>query len=229
VVKSRTPLDKGGDPSNAGKSPDWTLFKLDATGSAGAITAGLTNEVAHSGAQSLYVDFNHVSSPQSLVLVSNFIPVASGTDYQFAMWGRTDDKDLINSEGRSAYLKIEVDYFAKDANESVGDPFYKVQPLPGSKDHDPFFRPDGWSCFTAVSTTPPDAVFAQVTWRWETGTDPGEINGIMYFDDATMAGPPAPNPAMTPFPVEMPNPDASPTPAASPAASPSASPRPAGQ
>jgi len=217
AVQGRNPMDKGGDPSAAGAG--WVSFRLEATGTSGALTAGLTSAVAHTGKQSLYVDFDHVASYQSLVLTSGFIPVVSGSDYQIGIWGLTDAKKLINSEGRSAYLKLEVDYFAKDASQSVGDPYLKVQPLPGSRDHDPFFTPDQWNIFVATTTAPPDAVFAQVTWRWETGTDPGEVNGIMYFDDATMTGPPAPDPDLTPSPVELPTatPDTSASPAPSPA------------
>jgi len=178
-------------------------MKFQMTGTNGSVTGGLTNEVAHEGKQSFFIRFDHVNGPyQSATLISNFIPVASGTEYQVGIWGRTDAKDLIDSAGRSAYLKLQVDYYAKDANESVGETYYAVQPLPGSKDHDPFFVPDSWKAFYVKLTTPPDAVFAQVTWRWETGSDPGEINGIMYFDDAGIVGPDAPIPNLTPSPVQ---------------------------
>jgi hypothetical protein len=213
AVQGRTPKDLGGDPTNGGKGPGWIGFAFDTTGTSASITGGLTNEVARSGTQSLFIDFNHVTeSYQSATLTSNFIPVVSGTDYVVGIWGRTDAKDLIDSEGRSAYLKLEVDFFAKDANTSVGDPVYAVQPLPGSKDHDPVFTPTGWYRFVKGFTTPPGAVFAQIIWRWETGGDPGEINGIMYFDDAEMTGPANANPNLTPAPVEEP--------ASAPAASP---------
>jgi len=203
VVTGRTQVDQGADPSNHGKGPGWILMQIQQTGSSGKVTAGLTNEVARTGKQSLWVRFDHVNGAyQSAVLISNFMPVTSGTDYQIGIWGRTDAKDMIDSKGRSAYLKLQVDYFARDANQSVGETFFAVQPLPGSKDHDPFFKPDGWKRFYLRVTTPPDAVFAQITWRWETGSDPGEINGIMYFDDAEMIGPEPPVPNMTPAPVQ---------------------------
>jgi len=212
-VKGRTTLDQGGDPTNVAKDPAWITFRFENSGTTGIITGGLTNEVARNGKQSLYIDFNHVDQPyQSAILISNFIPVVSGTTYQVGIWGRTDARDLIDSEGRSAYLKLEVDFFAKDAFQSVGEPLLRVQPLPGSKDHDPYFKPDSWNRFYVKLTTPPGAVFAQITWRWETGGDPGEINGIMYFDDATMDGPPNPIPDLTPSPVQQSTPAASASP-----------------
>jgi len=203
VVNGRMPKELGGNPANGGAGAGWIAFKFRATGTNGKVTGGLTNEVACSGKQSLYIQFDHVGAAyQSASLVSNFIPVASGTEYLVGIWGRTDARDLIDSQGRSAYLKLEVDYFAKDANESVGESFYAVRPVPGTKDHDPYFKPDSWNRFFVKLTTPPEAVFAQITWRWETGSDPGEINGIMYFDDAAMIGPAAPVPNLTPAPVQ---------------------------
>jgi hypothetical protein len=125
-------------------------------------------------------------------------------------------------------MKLEVDFFAKDANESVGEPFYDVQPLPGSKEHDAFFKPDSWMRSATRFRTPPGAVFAQITWRWEAGSDPGEINGIMYFDDAALTGPANPVPDLTPSPIqeETPAPEAAASPGqeGTPAADASASP-----
>jgi hypothetical protein len=215
AVHGRMLKDHGGDPTNNGRGPGWISFIFQTSGTGGGLTGGLTNEVAHSGAQSLFIDFNHVSSAdQSATLVSNFFPVVSGSGYEVGIWGRTDAKDLVDPQGRSAYLKLEIDYFAKDANTSVGEPFYAVQPLPGSKNHDPFFKPDSWNRFFVKVTTPPGAVFAQITWRWETESDSGEINGIMFFDDAEMTGPANPVPNLTPSPVEEPAPEPSASPAA---------------
>jgi hypothetical protein len=206
LVKGRTAADQGGDPTNAGRGPEWIVFKFDpeSTGSSGSITGGLTNEIAHDGQQSLFIDFNHVASPyQSATLISNFIPIVSGSAYQVAIWGRTDANAPIAPDSRPAYLKLEVDFFAADANESVGDPFYSVVPISVAKDREPLFKPDGWNCFYANVTAPAGAVFAQLTWRWESaGSDPGEINGVMFFDDISMKGAPNPVPNLTPVPVQ---------------------------
>jgi hypothetical protein len=214
-VKGRTPKDQGGDPSNNGKGPGWIAFKFQTTGTNGSVTGGLTDEVARNGKQSLFINFDHVDKAfQAAILISNFIPVVSGTEYAVGIWGRTDAKELIDSEGRSAYLKLEVDYFAKDGNESVGEPTYSVQPIPGSKGRDAYFTPDRWNRFYVKLTPPPGAIFAQVIWRWETGSDPGEINGVMFFDDAMMLGPAVATPNLTPSPVqeESPAPNASASP-----------------
>lgn len=216
VVTGRTPRDQGGDPSNNGRGPGWISFRYQTTGAGLQVVGGLTNEVNHTGGQSLYIRFNHADRPfQSVLLVSNFIPVIPGTDYKVGIWGRTDAKDPINTDGRSAYLKLEVDYFAADGFTSIGEPRYEVQPIPGSKDHAAFFRPDAWAPYFVKVTPPPGAVFAQVIWRWETGSDPGQVTGISYWDDAAFLGPPAPNPTLTPVPGpdDTPAPDASASPA----------------
>ena len=217
TVKGRAPKEHGGDPSNGGKGPQWIGFSFQNTGTNGVVTGGLTDEVARTGTQSLFIHFDHVAGAyQAAILTSNLIPVVSGTDYDISVWGRTDAKDLIDSNGRSAYLKLQVDYFAKDGNESVGETAYAVQPLPGSKEHEPYFKPDAWNIFYKKVTTPPDAVFAQITLRWETGSDPGETNGVMYFDDVTMSGPSPADPNLTPAAVQDQTPGTSGTAAATP-------------
>jgi len=208
AVSGRTLVAQGGDPTNGGRGPVWIAFEFApaAAGTNGAITAGLTNEVAHGGKQSLFIDFDHVKTPgQSATLTSNFIPVVSGSEYQLLVWGRTDKKDLITADGRPAYMKPEVDFFAADANTSVGTPFYTVLPIPGISGRDPFFVPDKWNRFSATVAVPRGSVFAQIVWRWQTeGNEPGEINGIMYFDDLSLVGAPNANPNLTPVPVKMP-------------------------
>jgi hypothetical protein len=215
VVNGRTVKEHGGDPVTHGRGPGWISFMFQTSGTNGGLTGGVTNEVAHGGAQSLFIDFDHVNGPDQLAtLISNFFPVVSGSDYEVGIWGRTDAKDLVDPQGRPAYLKLEIDYFAKDANTSVGEPFYAVQPLPGSKNHDPFFKPDSWNRFYVKVSSPPGAVFAQITWRWESESGPGEINGVMFFDDAEMTGPANAVPNLTPSPVEEPTPEPSASPAA---------------
>jgi hypothetical protein len=205
-VTGRTVKDKGGDPSNQGRGPEWVSFQI--SGTSGRLSAGLTDEVARFGKQSFFVTFDHVTTPfEAATLISNFIPVVSGTAYDVGIWGRTDPKALLDPKGRLAYLKIEVDYFAKDASESVGEPYQAVLPLPASKRHEPVFKSDGWTPFHVNLDTPPDAVFSQITLRWETASNDGETNGTIFFDDATMAGPAPANPNMTPAPVEEPSPE----------------------
>ena len=213
VVTGRTPAPQG-DPAKHRDHQPWLFLKLPPQKDSG-VSAGVTNEVAHSGTQAFFIQFEHVARPyQGVTLVSNFIPVVSGTQYEVGLWGRTDARDLMTSKGRTAYLKLQVDYFAADAAESVGETAYRVQPIPGGKDHPPFFVPDHWTWWAVKLDTPPGAVFAQITWRWETGSDAGEFNGIIYFDDAAVLGPQVANPDMTPAPVQedTPAPDASPTP-----------------
>ncbi len=219
---------KGRTLKDAGRRPDprWqrSLGRLQVPARRGKVTGGLTNEVARSGTQSLFIDFNHVTeSYQSATLISNFIPMASGTDYEVGIWGRTDAKDLIDSEGRSAYLKLEVDFFAEDANASVGDPFY--QSSAARQQGPPPLHPGRWYRFVTTLATPPGAVFAQIIWRWETGGDSGDKatrhrRGQRHHllrrrrDDR----PPCPGPNLTPAPVQ--EDDSSPPPPLGPAIGP---------
>jgi hypothetical protein len=214
TVTARTLAGQGGDVSHGGRGPGWTT--LQTSGTASGISIGVTNEVAHKGQQSLFVHFDHVAiADPGITLVSNFIPVVSGTAYHAGIWGRMDPKAPLDPQGRLAYMKVEIDFFARDANTSVGEPVYSVQPLPGSKNHNAYYTTDSWKYFHALAVAPAGAVFAQVTWQWETESDQGETNGVMFFDDAEFSGPPNPIPDLTPAPVEEPTPDASasPTPA----------------
>lgn len=211
AVTGRTLFVKGGDVSHNGRGPGW--ITLQTSGTASGITTGVTDESAHTGRQSIFIHFNHVAAADTgIKLVSNFIPIVSGTGYDVGIWGRMDSKGPLDPQGRLAYMKAEIDFFAKDANTSVGDPVYSVQPLPGSKNHDAFYTTDGWKYFHVPVTTPAGAVFAQVTWSWETEADQGETNGVMFFDDAEFSGPANPVPDLTPVPVEEPTPDASASP-----------------
>ncbi len=122
VVNGRTTAEQGGDPSAVSKNQGWIGFRFENSGTGGAISGGLTDEIARSGKQSLFIKFDHVNKAyQSATLVSNFVPVVSGTEYQVGIWGRTDVKDLIDSEGRSAYLKLEVDFFAGTPSRQWGN------------------------------------------------------------------------------------------------------------
>lgn len=70
----------------------------------------------------------------------------------------------------------------------TGEPVWRLQPLPGSKNRPPFFRSGRWTEFFVDVKSPADAAFIKVTWYWETPPDAGETNGVMYFDDATVEG-----------------------------------------
>ena len=226
AVTGRTSSDKGGDPSNGGIGPAWVGLELRNSGTGGKVVAGLTGEIAHDGKQSFYVDFQHITDVgHSVILTSNMVVVKPAIPYQVNIWGHTDAKNQISADGRSAYLKLQVDFY-NAAVESVGDSIYAVQPLPGSREHDPYFKPGEWANFHVHFITPDGAATAQLTYRWETGSDEGVTNGIMYFDDVSMAElPPEATPTPTPMPSAMrtPLPDVTPEPSPDASGSPKAS------
>lgn len=207
-VTARSPIAKGGDLSHGGKGPFWVGFHDRAEDkSGGPLTAGLTNEQAHGGAQSIYIEFAHVKQPyQAAVLQSRLFPVVPGGDYRVGIWGRLDAQNSIKLGGRTAYIKVQIDFFSKDGSEPVGETVYAVYPIPGSKNRPALFTTDKWSLFSSQAGAPPDAGFAQVTWQWETSSEQGETNGVIYFDDASFAGPPPADPNAKPvgYQLEMP-------------------------
>ncbi|MEI8341713.1 MAG: hypothetical protein WCH43_09295 [Verrucomicrobiota bacterium] len=223
VVKTRTPKEAEGDPVNGGIKSLWQIFNVTPSTDDGKVTAGLTNEIAHTGSQSFFVKFDNVPrSYQNAVLQTVPIAVVPGSPYAFKLWGRVDKKNPLTLGDRPAYLKIQIEFFAEDGTTPAGDPEYRIQPIPGSKNRDPIFTADKWNEFSTDITTPVDAAFMVLNLMFETGSAPGKTNGLIYFDDLSISGEfsnrklPKPKPEETeePAPVAEPTPAAATTPAA---------------
>jgi len=60
--------------------------------------------------------------------------------------------------------------------------------MPGSRDRPPFFVSKEWREYYADMQTPEDAGYLKITWSWTSPPEAGEINGVMFFDDATLIG-----------------------------------------
>jgi len=215
ALTERTARDKGGDPSNGNKGPTWTAFlftpnETDLIGTAnakptGQFTAGLTNEIAHSGKQSFFIEYNHASEPGlGAMLQSRLIPIAPRQSYRASIWGRLDEKNpILGGVGkRLPYLKLEVEFYSQNGVQSVGNAVFNVQPIPGTPTRPPFFTADKWREFVTDFRTPDGAIFARLTWQWEAGSSKGEINGVAFFDDASLTGPAAPDPNATPASIK---------------------------
>jgi hypothetical protein len=203
-VTKRKSIADGGDISKA--SSEWVRFvdKSDAEG--GRIILGLTNEIARTGRQSIFVQFDNVTKPGAVAtLSSELVSIRPGQTYHVAIWGRVDREDPVALDQRLPYLKLRVDWFAappkegdeEDTNptgapEQAGEVEYRVQPLPGSKKRKPIFTAAKWTEFYADLKAPADAATMKVTWTWETPPQEGATNGVMYFDDAVVEGEPGP-------------------------------------
>jgi hypothetical protein len=207
VVKARTPNESGGNPVNGGVQSLWQSFNIISNPAGGVLSAGLTNEIARTGTQSFFLKFDNVSlSYQCGILIAMPVPVMPSSPYRVSLWGRLDKTNPLILGDRQSYLRIQIEYFAADGETPVGDPEYKIQPLPGSKNRDPLFTADKWNEFFMDITTPADAAFIGLSLKVETGPNPGKTNGIIYFDDFSIRGEPSPLKIPKPKPEETPEP-----------------------
>lgn len=254
-VQTRLPKLKGGN-FLLFTSDEWMDFHGEPDSSHGSLVIGLTNEVSRTGRQSMYVEFNKLNKQRAeAMMVSQLIPIKADKPYRVGLWGRMDKKQALTLDQPLPLLRLQIDFFQADGETQTGDQVFRVQPMPGSRDRAAFFVSQEWREYYADMQTPDDAGFIKITWSWTSPPEPGEINGVMFFDDATLLGEkvevpeepeptpegtpavPAPAPAVPPptDPVRSPvappalfEPKATPAPAASPApkAAPPATPAP---
>lgn len=205
-VKARTPLAQGGTPMLGPKS-DWVLFvhpKADAE--KGAVIGGITNELARTGKQSLFIEFDKFKAKVSgVTLASGLISIQPGKPYHVAIWGRLNKKKPLTIDQRICYLKLLVEFYTADKETQTGSPVFKAQPMPDSRNRPetrpPMFSAARWSEFFVNVNSPEDAAFIKITWKWESTTEDGETTGVIYFDDASLEGEKGPEP---PEPEEEP-------------------------
>jgi hypothetical protein len=203
-VIRRKSIAEGGDISKA--SSEWVRFidKRDADG--GRIILGLTNEIARTGRQCVFVHFDNVTKPLATAMLSSeLISILPGKTYHVSIWGRVDRENPVALDQRLPYIKLRVDWFQAPpkegeedetnptgAPEQTGEVEYRVQPMPGSKNRRPLFTAARWTEFYADLKAPDDAATMKVTWTWETPPQEGATNGVIYFDDANVDGAPGP-------------------------------------
>ena len=188
-VTARTRTEKGGDPSLSGEHGLFASFTHRVGNKDGTITAGLTNEIARSGTQSIYIDVDKLSSRyEGAAIQSNPIPILPSHTYKTSIWGKMDSKKPFVIQNRPLYLKLQIDFFSADKLTQTGETVYLIQPIPGTKNREAFFDDKKWTEFGTEFSTPEDALFIVVTWHWDTGSEPGETSGLIYFDDFTVRG-----------------------------------------
>jgi hypothetical protein len=173
-VEGRTPKAKGGDPSNGGNGPVWVGFDHKADDAGGKLVAGLTNEIARTGKQSLFIEFDNLDAKYKFATMQSApIPIAPSGVYRVSIWGRLDAANPLKPAGQFVTVKVQIDFFKADKQT-------------------PLFTENKWGEFWTEATAPAEAAFMVVTWRWQSGGDSGSINGVIYFDDASVRGPAAP-------------------------------------
>jgi hypothetical protein len=183
-VSARATIQDGGDPTNGGSGPGWSKIRPKKADSLGEIVLGLTNEVAHSGKQSLFVEFNHfLGGANGAALVSEMLPVQPGQDYLFSIWNRLDANSPVTTSG-TAILKINIGYFTSDATPVAGKSLNTYAPLaPGRGNAE--LSAQEWSVIERKAPTPADAAFARITLIWQ--SDAAEVTGTVFFDDVALA------------------------------------------
>lgn len=189
-VKTLTNERDGANPSIAPEgATTWTHFLApgnppDKAG--GELVVGMTNQFAHSGKQSIFVDFKEVTAQRRSFLVTDLVPVKPGHLYRVALWGRIDAKRPLSLDQRRPLMKMDFDYFTVDPETQCEQSDHGTQIIPGSLDRMMFFSTK-WTEYYRLVRAPKDAAFMKVTFRWETDKAPGATDGVIYFDDASIA------------------------------------------
>jgi hypothetical protein len=110
--------------------------------------------------------------------------------YRISMWGKLDKQKPLKPGPRTTYLKLQTDFFKNDSSITpVGEPIYRIQPIPGSKNRDPIFNAEKWNEFFVEIESPKEAALMVITLKFETGSDEGKCDGAIYFDDFAIDGP----------------------------------------
>jgi hypothetical protein len=189
AVKEKTDTRKSGSPVFATEGETiWTQFQVfsKAKENEGLAVVGLTNEIARTGKQSIFVDFQKLKTKQyRSFLMTDIFSVKPANTYRVAIWGRTDKKRPLTLDQRRPYMQVEAEFFGVDAEEQVGEVETRTQMIPGSLNR-LLFTSNKWGQYVTNFKTPRNAAFMKVTFRWDTGREDGETDGAIYFDDASV-------------------------------------------
>ena len=178
-TQGRTLLSEGGNPADASNNPLWKKAGDSAKFTeGGTVVLGLTDEVARSGKQSLFVSFDNVTTKyRGATIASSLIPVQAGGVYRLSLWMRGSEakpiKDGVN-------VKATIIFLQDDESTEIGKTAY----LDGNV---AAFPPGGWSEFSKKITAPELAAFAQVSWSWHALPAEPPANGEVFVDDFSFA------------------------------------------
>ena len=213
-VEARTDARKGGSPIGAeADATSWAHFQSMDPG--GKVSVGVTNEIARTGRQSIFVQFDKAGATAGAFLMTELLPVKAEEKYRVSLWGRVDRKRPLTLDQGRPYMQLEVEFYAADQATQIGDAQYRTQMIPGMADR-LLFISSKWNEYYAELTAPEDAEFMKITFHWESPRHEEAADGVIYFDDAAVDGVPGKLvPSLDPpAPVPAPEPAAAPTPAA---------------
>src|SRR5688572_11572565 len=108
-VKGRILRNAGGSPMRATQS-DWMQFDDKVTEEGGRLKGGMTDEISHSGKQSIFVEYDKLTDDKAAVILSSkLVSILPAKTYRVAIWGRLPKKNALSVENRLAYLKLFVE------------------------------------------------------------------------------------------------------------------------
>ena len=186
-IEGRLDARHGGAPALREEATSWAHFLSgDETG---AVTVGLTNELARTGKQSIYIDFKKAGKMPDALLMTELLPIKASEAYRISLWGRLDSKRPLTLIKSRPLLRVEVEFFEADLDTQIGDTVYRTQQIPGSPRRI-LFETERWNEYYTEVKSPEGAAFMKVSFLWQaTGVD-GEADGLIFFDDAFVDGPP---------------------------------------
>jgi hypothetical protein len=192
-ITGRTPASKGGDPSLPEEKTLWTSLLNESVAKGGRLIAGMTDEIAHEGKQSLYIDFEKLTAPgQSVILSSELLPVQPNKPYRISIWGRLNRERPLALDERRPHLLVEVEYFAADQETQIGSAMYRVQMIPGSVvpglGTRLLFVANKWSEYNTEIQSPTNSAFMKVVFNVNSSKEEGETDGVLYLDSAAVDG-----------------------------------------
>jgi hypothetical protein len=190
VIEGRVPAANGGNPALPAES-GWERLADKKDDDGGKLIAGLTNEVAHSGKQAFFLNFERLTARSQIAsLTTKPIAIKPSTDYRVAIWGRIDRDRPIALDERRPYIVITVDFLQADEKTSAGDSQHAPAAIPGEVvpggSHELLFVSRRWTEMRSIVRTPDAAAFLRVTWTWTSTGDEGETDGVVYWDDASV-------------------------------------------
>lgn len=188
AVKGRPSVTNGGDPTRAEGSP-WAELKIQPGAPGGTLSAGITDEIARTGKQSLFVDFEKLTAPsRQASLTTTLIPVKPAQAYRISIWGRLDGKRPLALDERRPYMWIDFQFLKADGETASAKSQFSVTTIPGAiaagAANELRFVSWKWSESVSIIETPAETAFLQVTWTWGVPRDEGETDGLIFWDDA---------------------------------------------
>ena len=228
-ITGRVSATGGSNPAVVESGTSWSHFQtMDRTGK---VTVGMTDEIAHTGKQSIYVQFDQAAKTKAAMLMSDLIPIKADEVYRVSIWGRVDRKRPLTLDQGRPYMTIDVEFYPADQASLIGEVEHRTQMIPGMGERI-LFTSAKWSEYFAEFRAPAGAEFMKITFNWFSPKREEPANGIIFFDDASITGaagtlvpsldpPPPADDAdaddKTPKPAPVATPAGAPAPAAPPA------------